>query len=39
MQKYAIVVYDKRNGGKGRFVWDEMDENGRVIGGNNEFEE
>lgn len=28
-----------RNSGKGRFVWDLLDENGRVIGGNNEFEE
>lgn len=27
-----------RNSGKGRFVWDLLDENGRVIGGNNEFE-
>lgn len=24
-----------RNSGKGRFVWDEIDENGEVIGGNN----
>lgn len=28
-----------RNSGKGRFVWDLLDESGRVIGGNNEFEE
>ena len=28
-----------RNSGKGRFVWDLLDGNGRVIGGNNEFEE
>lgn len=28
-----------RNSGKGRFVWDLLDENGAVIGGNNEFEE
>ena len=28
-----------RSSGKGRFVWDLLDENGRVIGGNNEFEE
>ena len=28
-----------RNSGKGRFVWDLLDENGRVIGGNNELEE
>lgn len=27
-----------RNSGKGRFKWDLLDENGRVIGGNNEFE-
>ena len=26
-----------RNSGKGSFVWDELDENGKVIGGNNEF--
>lgn len=26
-----------RNSGKGRFVWDELDEDGNVIGGNNEF--
>lgn len=28
-----------RNSGKGRFVWDLLDESGNVIGGNNEFEE
>nr|DAF94888.1 MAG TPA: Type III-A CRISPR-associated protein Csm1 complex, Type III-A, CRISPR-Cas.9A [Ackermannviridae sp. ctkHJ36] len=28
-----------RNSGKGRFVWDLLDESGAVIGGNNEFEE
>lgn len=28
-----------RNAGKGRFVWDLLDENGRIVGGNNEFEE
>lgn len=28
-----------RNSGKGRFVWDLLDASGRVIGGNNEFEE
>lgn len=28
-----------RNSGKGRFVWDLLDANGAVIGGNNEFEE
>ena len=26
-----------RNSGKGRFVWDELDEDGNIIGGNNEF--
>lgn len=26
-----------RNSGKGRFLWDELDEGGKVIGGNNEF--
>lgn len=26
-----------RNSGKGRFVWDELGENGNVIGGNNSF--
>ena len=26
-----------RNSGKGRLVWDELDENGNVIGGNNEY--
>lgn len=25
-----------RNSGKGRFVWDELDEDGKVIGGNND---
>lgn len=28
-----------RNSGKGRFKWDLLDASGRVIGGNNEFEE
>lgn len=28
-----------RNSGKGTFVWDLLDENGKVIGGNNEFAE
>jgi len=26
-----------RNSGKGRYLWDKLDENGKVIGGNNEF--
>ena len=26
-----------RNSGKGRYVWDELDDAGRVIGGNNEY--
>lgn len=26
-----------RNSGKGRYLWDKLDENGNVIGGNNEF--
>lgn len=26
-----------RNSGKGRFLWDELDDDGNVIGGNNEF--
>ena len=27
-----------RNSGKGRYVWDELDKNGKIIGGNNQYE-